>query len=186
MQTIPADILEPYTAVLNKRAVPVSCHADYRKWLRYFLDFQNKYPLPEPKSEQVRLFILKLQEKKQTQAQLNQAAHALSLFFETQLRKKHIPTFQYRATNRRSDGGATAGLPLQESVSTLKIAAPQASSRFFVTSSGRSHFNDWRCLKKSKSPEVVMPVFFSMTSSQRNIPQPARNSSGNGSFPSSR
>ena len=140
MQTIPADILEPYTAVLNKRAVPVSRHADYRKWLRYFLDFQNKYPLPEPKSEQVRLFILKLQEKKQTQAQLNQAAHALSLFFETQLRKKHIPTFQYRATNRRSDGGSTAGLPLQESGSTLKIAAPQASSRFFVTSSGRSHF----------------------------------------------
>ena len=55
MQMIPADILEQYSAVLKKRAVPVSCHADYRKWLRYFLDFRSKYPLPEPKSEQVRL-----------------------------------------------------------------------------------------------------------------------------------
>jgi hypothetical protein len=35
MQTIPADILEQFSAVLKKRAVPVSRHGDYRKWLRY-------------------------------------------------------------------------------------------------------------------------------------------------------
>jgi hypothetical protein len=47
MQAIPAGIQDPYLLVLRKRAVPVSRHADYKKWLRYFLDFRDKYPLPD-------------------------------------------------------------------------------------------------------------------------------------------
>ena len=90
MQIIPSDIWEQYFTVLKKRVVPVSCHADYRKWLRYYLDFRSKYPLPAPRPEQVRLFIQKLREKKQTPEQQKQAAHALSLFFESQPRKKHV------------------------------------------------------------------------------------------------
>jgi hypothetical protein len=39
MHPIPSDILTKFEAVLKKRAVPVSRHADYRKWLRYYLDF---------------------------------------------------------------------------------------------------------------------------------------------------
>lgn len=52
MQMIPADILEQYSAVLKKRAVPVSHHADYGKWLRYYLDFHGKYPLPDSRTLQ--------------------------------------------------------------------------------------------------------------------------------------
>src|SRR3990167_399894 len=84
MQTIPDDIGEQYSAVLKKRTVPVSRHADYRKWLRYYLDFRSKYPLPDSKSEHVRLFIEKLRAKNQTPEQQKQAAHALSLYFEMQ------------------------------------------------------------------------------------------------------
>ena len=65
MQLIPSNIWEQYSAILKKRAVPVSRHADYRKWLLYYLDFRSKYPLPDSRSEQVRLFIRKLREKKQ-------------------------------------------------------------------------------------------------------------------------
>ena len=79
MQPIPNDILTQFEAVLKKRSVPVSRHADYRKWLRYYLDFRGKYALPGSKSEHVRLFIQKLREKKQTPVQQKQAAHALSL-----------------------------------------------------------------------------------------------------------
>lgn len=35
MQTIPTDILKHFSAVLEKRVVPATSHADYRKWLRY-------------------------------------------------------------------------------------------------------------------------------------------------------
>jgi hypothetical protein len=84
MQTISADIFKQFTAVMNKRAVPVQLRPDYLKWLRYFLDFRSKYPLPDLKSEQVRLFILKLKDKKQTPEQQKEAAYVLSLFFESQ------------------------------------------------------------------------------------------------------
>ncbi|MDP2815154.1 MAG: phage integrase N-terminal SAM-like domain-containing protein, partial [Rectinemataceae bacterium] len=84
MQPIPSDILTQFEAVLKKRRVPVSCHAYYRKWLRYYLDFRSKYSLPDSESEHVRLFIEKLRKKNQTPEQQKQAAHALSLFFESQ------------------------------------------------------------------------------------------------------
>lgn len=88
MLPIPNEIVSAYEAVLKKRAVPVSRHADYRKWLRYFLDFRSKYTLPDSRSEQVRLFVHKLRDKKQTTDQQKQAAHALSLFFESLPRKR--------------------------------------------------------------------------------------------------
>ncbi len=69
MKPIPRDILTQYEAVLKKRAVTVSRHADYRKWLRYYIDFRGKYALPDSKSDQVRLYIEKLQEKNQTPEQ---------------------------------------------------------------------------------------------------------------------
>jgi hypothetical protein len=47
MLPIPNEIASAYEAVLKKRAIPVSRHADYRKWLRYFLDFRSKYTLAE-------------------------------------------------------------------------------------------------------------------------------------------
>jgi hypothetical protein len=51
------------------------------RWLMYYIDFRVKYSPPDSRSEQVRLFIEKLRSRKQSQKQLNQAAHALSLFF---------------------------------------------------------------------------------------------------------
>lgn len=84
MLIIPDNILTSFEAILNKRAVaPAQC-ADYKKWLRYFLDFCAKYPVPAARSDHVRLFIDKLREKKQTPAQQEQAAYAVSLYFEMQ------------------------------------------------------------------------------------------------------
>jgi hypothetical protein len=97
MQLIPDDILAQYEAALKTRAVSVSRHAEYRKWLRYYLDFRSKYPFPDSQSEQVRAFIEKLRKKKQSHEQQKQAAHAVSLFFESQLQKKHVSPSQAEA-----------------------------------------------------------------------------------------
>jgi hypothetical protein len=83
MIVIPSDISAAFTAVLVKRAIPASLHAEYRKWLRYFLDYCDKHAVPDSRSEQVRLFNEKLKEKKQTSTQQTQAAHAVSLYFES-------------------------------------------------------------------------------------------------------
>jgi hypothetical protein len=59
MQPIPDDLLKQFDAVLEQRSVPLSMRDNYRKWLMYCLDFRVKYPPPDSRSEQVRLFIEK-------------------------------------------------------------------------------------------------------------------------------
>ncbi|RJP54769.1 MAG: hypothetical protein C4549_09260, partial [Deltaproteobacteria bacterium] len=67
---------------------------DYKKWLRYFLDFCTKYPVPEAWADRIHLFIDKLRKKRQTLFQQNQAAHAVSLYFEMQ-RKREPPVANF-------------------------------------------------------------------------------------------
>ena len=165
MQPIPSDILTQYEAVLKKRAVPDSRHADYRKWLLYYLDFRGKYTLPDSKSEHMRLFIEKLRKKNQTPEQQKQAAHALSLFFESQLRKpndkssnspsKTEPTAKATTPSAPSIKGEVGALrESSNNLSRAKAIAPQASVRPFVPPlSNGSRYNEWRCLEKSDSPE---------------------------------
>ena len=100
MQPVPNPILKSFEAILEKRAISPLERANYKKWLRYFLDFCAKYPVPEAPPDRVRLFIDKLREKKQTPFQQDQVAHAVSLYFEM-LRKGEIQV---------ADSHACAGL----------------------------------------------------------------------------
>jgi integron integrase len=84
MLLIPNAVFIQYEAILKKRRIASSRFAEYKKWLRYFLDFCDKYPVPDSKSERVRLFTEKLREKKQSEAQRERAAFAVSLYFEMQ------------------------------------------------------------------------------------------------------
>jgi len=101
MLPVPVLILKRFDAILEKRAVAPIQRADYKKWLRYFLDFCTKYPVPEARPDQVRLFIDKLREKRQTLFQQNQAAHAVSLFFEMQ-RKRETPVADFNTDTTTS------------------------------------------------------------------------------------
>ena len=110
MLPIPEYISVRFNNVLSQRAIPESFHVHYRKWLRYFLDFCEKYPLPEAKSEQVRKFIEKLKSKKQTPQQCTQAAHAISLFFESQQVKNRADS---GAINAKKTPASPAFAPLK-------------------------------------------------------------------------
>jgi len=63
MLPIPDNILKGFDAILDKQAVASAKRSDFKKWIRYFMDFRAKYPAPETRSEQVRLFIAKLRER---------------------------------------------------------------------------------------------------------------------------
>lgn len=82
MLAVPSITINQYHAVLKSQEIATLCFTDYTKWLRYFLDFCAKYPESDPKPDHVQMFLGKLQEKKQTDAQCRQAAHAVSLYFE--------------------------------------------------------------------------------------------------------
>jgi hypothetical protein len=43
MKPIPSDILAEFETLLKKKAVPAARHADYRKWLMYYLDFLSSH-----------------------------------------------------------------------------------------------------------------------------------------------
>ncbi len=82
MKQIPSNIKVLYDAHLKNKAISKSAHFHYRKWLRYYLDFCDKYHLNELKKEHLVQFIKKLKDKKQTAQQQKQAYHAISLFYE--------------------------------------------------------------------------------------------------------
>ena len=63
MLPIPDDLVKPFDAIMEEKAISISLRADYRKWLMYYLDFRVKYPPPDSRSEQVRLFIEKMRSK---------------------------------------------------------------------------------------------------------------------------
>lgn len=112
MLPIPKDIFAKYEVVLNKREIAISRRAEYLKWLRYYLDFCAKYPVPDSKSERVRLFSEKLKEKKQSPERQEAAAHAVSLYFEAQ--KTDLPR----------------GAPSVAHVRAQSAPAPRRPSRF--------------------------------------------------------
>ena len=148
MLPIPDDILRPFDAIMEEKSVPRSLQADYRKWLMYYLDFRIKYPPPDAKSEQVRLFIEKLGSKKQPQKHLNQAAHALSLFFSSQSRKNQAAVQAEKVENALAAVRSSPGMPAARSA-----PAPASPSGEAGKKKGGKQYNEWWCLEPTASPE---------------------------------
>jgi len=160
MLPIPDNILARFNEALKQRKVHESFHVYYRKWLRYYLDFCSKYPLPEDRSERVRYFIEKLKSKKQTPQQCTQAAHAVSLFFESQQPKYFPhpasveekspppPRLANPSLKARNTKGVVAKGIASSAMPTAAVAEPSPP---FGTLAGK-RYNEWRCLQRSTSP----------------------------------
>lgn len=89
MIPVPYPVMNDYVMILTSRGIPANQIEYYKKWLRYFYDFCSNYLDTEDKPEKVRLLLEKLRSKKQTPTQCQQAAHAISLYFEMQGMKMH-------------------------------------------------------------------------------------------------
>jgi hypothetical protein len=154
MQPVPFDILALFDAVLKQRNVPLFARAEYRKWVRYFLDFRGKHQLPEDKAEQVKLFADKLRSKSQTAVQIEQATVAVSLLFAVQ-RKRQFPSTSVSArteaptdaapgvSQSRNERPAASTSPTCIKESGMACEAPRAR--------GCWKFDEWRCLRTSGS-----------------------------------
>ena len=78
MQQIPINIKQAYNRLLQDKKIPLYAHNYYIKWLRYYLDFCQKYNFKETSREGLPAFIRKLAEKKQNSHQQKQASHAIN------------------------------------------------------------------------------------------------------------
>lgn len=71
-----------FEAHLQAGGVPSQVHVFYKKWFRSYLDFCQKYHLAQVQQASLAPFLKKLQDKRQTEAQQQQASHAISLYDE--------------------------------------------------------------------------------------------------------
>ena len=75
---------ERFNTLLLQENILKKHHSDYRKWLRYYLDFCSKYHFDNLKKESLPQFINKLRGKKQTITQQKQAHHAVSIYYQSE------------------------------------------------------------------------------------------------------
>jgi integron integrase len=81
MFPVSIDLQWKFLETLTKKGIPERENAFFLKWLRYYLDFCFKYRHRKEEKASLHLFLKKLQEKKQTPAQIEQASRAVILFY---------------------------------------------------------------------------------------------------------
>lgn len=82
MRAIPPDLARLYESLLARKDVGVQQRPYFHKWLRYDLDFCQKYGLPSADPESVPAFDEKLRSKNQSEAQRQQVRRAVAVYFE--------------------------------------------------------------------------------------------------------
>jgi integron integrase len=118
MLPIPPRLQAQFEEHLAKRLIPDELHGAYKKWLRYYLDFCQKYHFPTAHTQSLPRFIQKLQEKKQTNAQQEQAANAIKVYYETLGAKspsREEPLIQSPGPGRYAPSGGGERLSIHES-----------------------------------------------------------------------
>jgi len=81
MIQLPIQLVSAYRMYLCSRGVKNELLSDYLKWLRFFLDFCEKYKVEGDEVERIRMFINKLKSKGQSEDQRRQAYHAVTQYF---------------------------------------------------------------------------------------------------------
>jgi len=82
MIDIPPKIASTYNGFLVKKGIPQKLHTFYRKWLRYYLDFCQKYTSGQTGKNSLSAFISELRDKNQSEFMQKQARDAVVVFHE--------------------------------------------------------------------------------------------------------
>jgi integron integrase len=110
MLQVPAQVVSRFQKLLFDKSIPKASHFHYQKWLRYYLDFCNKFQLSPANKQSLSQFTGKLAEKRQTPEQQQQAGHAVSLYYQLigarlEPLNHHKPIVLSIAKSKEADGG---------------------------------------------------------------------------------
>jgi site-specific recombinase XerC len=101
MVQLPPHLFSQYRSFCADNGVNGSEFADHLKWVRYFLDFCEKYQVTGDDAERTESFLDKLRQKGQSEQKRQQAGKAVSLYFDMirggvdrQTAAQHAPTEQ--------------------------------------------------------------------------------------------
>ncbi len=84
----PEEIQIRFDQLLSQNSVPEKYRPYYKKWLRFYLDFCRKYHLPQNNKSSKPLFLKKLSEKQQPEADQRQASHAIAIYYQVDIDTK--------------------------------------------------------------------------------------------------
>ena len=94
-------LLQAFDIALNQNKIKDSFKPFYIKWLRFYLDFCQKYGHVSDNPASLPLFIQKLTLKKQPAAFLKQADHAINIYYQMmQQQMKNNPSSRMRNENK--------------------------------------------------------------------------------------
>lgn len=147
MIPVPYAVMTDYVAMLRRREIPSASIEHYKKWLRYFHDFSASNVHTGDRSEKVRHFLEKLKSKNQTSAQRQQAAHAISLYFEMQAQAILTESGEGKSSIPRIEKKRP------ETATTPAHGAPDQASSVFATRLRPSQYSVAGYDEKTDSPE---------------------------------
>ena len=82
MKTLSPVLLASFDQAMKVTGVPLKLQMDYRKWLRFYLDFCLKYPHPPRDPASLEPFMQKLALKNQSKGAQEQAAASVTLYYD--------------------------------------------------------------------------------------------------------
>lgn len=133
MIQIPPHLFSQYRTYCADNGVNDNEFADHLKWLRYFLDFCEKYRITGDDAERTDLFLDKLRQKGQSEEKRQQARKAVSCYFDMirgvvgrQPPIQHAPTEQHH--EQRTELPASARSLVSATESFYNVAGYQEKS----------------------------------------------------------
>lgn len=119
MIQLPRHLVANYQTFCQRSGVMDVDRADYLKWLRYFLDFSEKYQVEGLEADRIARFLDKLQGKGQGDVQRRQAGHAVSLYFKM-LQESHGTPQPASAASSAERQGANSTVANQPQVNIAR------------------------------------------------------------------
>lgn len=141
MINIPAALFTKYTLTLNKKSVPVSVHNNYKKWLRFYLDFCHKYCHRYADRESLNQFMIKLHEKNQSPTMQEEAAKAVRIYYEMLETTPHLPPLHTPLTRGEREGLRGEGTIKVEDSANFTTPPDPLFTKEGVTKSGELSMN---------------------------------------------
>jgi len=160
MLAISSALQSKFEEQLQLRAIPGILHGTYQKWLRYYLDFCQKYRCPPRQEKSLLPFLKKLQDKRQSRIQQNQAVKAIRLYYDILTETGKLGASPQPTPN----GPSVHPLPLKSDRISIAEPRPETVFPFPVNrSASRSkiqNVSESATLPKIASPEPLVPADF--------------------------
>ena len=172
MLSIPSTLHAQFDEQLLEKAIPIKTQWSYIKWLRYYLDFCRKYNFHESNRKNLPFFLKKLEEKRQTKAQLKQAKDAIELYYGIIGEKRH--------TKKTSNAYWQAEYARLANEIQVRHYSPKTLKAY------RGWTQKFQSFTKSKSPELIstedVKEYLSFLAVERNVSASTHNQAFNALF----